>query len=142
MSTIESMGKNGWGIDRRVPVMLFLILGVQIGTALIWAGGMSERVTRLESVAATQSDMAERLARQEEKLRHILEALARIEARLERMEGIKGMRQGAGRDNLLQNRTVKPGVFNASVHITRSGGVSRGGACVYQAQAASGNGGA
>ena len=142
MSTIESMGKNGWGIDRRVPVMLFLILGVQIGTALIWAGGMSERVTRLESVAAAQSDMAERLARQEEKLRHILEALARIEARLERMEGIKGMRQGAGRDNLLQNRTVKPGVFNACVHITRSGGVSRGGACVYQAQAASGNGGA
>lgn len=87
MSTIESMGKNGWGIDRRVPVMLFLILGVQIGTALIWAGGMSERVTRLENVAAAQSDITERLARQEEKLRHMLEALARIEAKLERMEG-------------------------------------------------------
>ncbi len=87
MSAIEGMGKNGWGIDRRVPVMLFLILGVQIGTALIWAGGMSERVTRLENVAAAQSDITERLARQEEKLRHMLEALARIEAKLERMEG-------------------------------------------------------
>jgi hypothetical protein len=31
--------------------------------------------------------MAERLVRQEEKLRHVLEALARIEAKLDRMEG-------------------------------------------------------
>ena len=83
MSAIEGLGKSGWGIDRRVPVMLFLILGVQIGTALIWAGGMSERVSRLEGVSLMQTDMSERLARQEEKLRHALEALARIEAKLE-----------------------------------------------------------
>ena len=131
MSTIESVGKSGWGIDRRVPVMLFLILGVQIGTALIWAGGMSERVTRLESVAAAQGDMAERLVRQEEKLRHMLEALARIEAKLERMEGIKGMRQGARRDNLQDNRNLNSEVVHASVHHSRSGGVSRGGKGVY-----------
>ncbi len=87
MSAIEGMGKSGWQIDRRVPVMLFLLLGVQIGTALIWAGGMGERVSRLEGVPVVQADMAERLARQEEKLRHVLEALARIEARLERREG-------------------------------------------------------
>ncbi len=85
MSAIEGMGKSGWGIERRVPVMLFLILGVQIGTALIWAGGMSERVSRLEGVSLMQTDMSERLARQEEKLRHALEALARIEAKLERI---------------------------------------------------------
>ena len=87
MSAIDGLGKSGWGIERRVPVMLFLLLGVQIGTALIWAGAMSERVSRLEGVSLVQADMAERLARQEENLRHALEALARIEARLERMEG-------------------------------------------------------
>lgn len=87
MSAIEGLGKSGWGIDRRVPLMLFVLLGVQIGTALIWAGSMSERVSRLEGVMAVQADMAERLVRQEEKLRHVLEALARIEAKLERMEG-------------------------------------------------------
>ncbi len=83
MSAIEGMEKPGWGIDRRVPVMLFLLLGVQIGTALIWAGAMNERVSRLEGVSLVQADMAERLVRQEEKLRHMLEALARIEARLD-----------------------------------------------------------
>lgn len=87
MSAIEGTGKSGWQIDRRVPVMLFLLLGVQIGTALIWAGGMSERVSRLEAVPAVQTDMVERLARQEEKLRHVLEALARIEAKLDRRDG-------------------------------------------------------
>ncbi len=87
MSAIEGLGKSGWGIDRRVPLMLFVLLGVQIGTALIWAGSMSERVSRLEGVMAVQTDMAERLVRQEEKLRQALEALARIEAKLERMEG-------------------------------------------------------
>ncbi len=83
MSAIEGLGKSGWGIDRRVPVMLFVLLGVQIGTALIWAGGMNERVSRLEGVMAVQADMSERLARQEEKLRHVMEALARIEAKLD-----------------------------------------------------------
>lgn len=87
MSAIEGLGKSGWGIDRRVPLMLFVLLGVQIATALIWAGAMSERVSRLEGVSAVQTDMAERLVRQEEKLRHALEALARIEVKLERMEG-------------------------------------------------------
>ena len=87
MSAIDGLEKPGWQIDRRVPVMLFLLLGVQVGTALIWAGGMSERVDRLEGVSLMQTDMAERLARQEEKLRHALEALARIEVKLERMEG-------------------------------------------------------
>lgn len=38
--------------------------------------------------------------RQEEKLSHALEALARIEARLERREGIKGMLHETMRDNL------------------------------------------
>jgi len=85
MSAIEGLGKSGWGIDRRVPVMLFVLLGVQIGTALIWAGGMNERVSRLEGVMAVQTDMSERLVRQEEKLRHVMEALARIEAKLERI---------------------------------------------------------
>ena len=87
MSAIDGAEKPGWGIDRRIPLMLFLLLGVQIATALIWAGGMTERVSRLEGVSVVQSDMAERLVRQEEKLRHTLEALARIEQKLERMQG-------------------------------------------------------
>lgn len=87
MSAFEGMEKPGWQIDRRVPVMLFLLLGVQIGTALIWAGGMGERVDRLEGVTGAQADIVERLTRQEEKLRHALEALARIEEKLERKKG-------------------------------------------------------
>ncbi|MEQ1887577.1 MAG: hypothetical protein ABL951_00175 [Alphaproteobacteria bacterium] len=87
MSAIDGAEKPGWGIDRKIPVMLFVLLGVQIGTALIWAGGMGERVRRLESASTLQTEMSERLVRQEEKLRHTLEALARIEATLERMQG-------------------------------------------------------
>ena len=90
MSVVEERGKPGWQIERRVPVMLFLMLGVQMATALLWAGGMSERVSGLEAAESAQAGISERLIRQEEKLRHVLEALARIEARLERKEGKKG----------------------------------------------------
>lgn len=86
MTAIEEREKPGWGIERRIPLMLFVLLGAQIGTALIWAGGMGERVRRLESASAIQIEISERLVRQEEKLRHALEALARIEAKLDRME--------------------------------------------------------
>jgi len=87
MTALDEQNKQGWGIERRIPVMLFLLLGVQIGTALIWAGGMGERVSRLEAVSSVQADMAERLVRQEEKLRHALESLERIEQKLDRMDG-------------------------------------------------------
>lgn len=87
MTAVEGREKPGWAIERRIPVMLFLLLGVQIGTALIWAGSMGERVGRLEAVSSVQTEMAERLVRQEEKLRHALESLARIEQKLDRMQG-------------------------------------------------------
>lgn len=84
MSVAEERDNQGWRIERRVPVMLFLMLGLQMAAALLWAGGMSERVSELEAAESAQTGISERLIRQEEKLRHVLEALARIEARLER----------------------------------------------------------
>lgn len=84
MSVAEERDHRGWRIERRVPVMLFLMLGLQMAAALLWAGGMSERVSELEAAESAQAGISERLIRQEEKLRHVLEALARIEARLER----------------------------------------------------------
>lgn len=87
MSAASEIEKPGWQFERRVPLMLLVILAVQIGTALVWAGAVSERIGQLEITATAQSDMAERLVRQEEKLRHVLEALGRIEGKLERMEG-------------------------------------------------------
>lgn len=91
MSSAGVTEKNGWQFERRVPLMLLVVLAVQIGTALIWAGAVSERIGRLEMTATVQGDIAERLTRQEEKLRHALEALGRIEQKLERIEsGGKG----------------------------------------------------
>ncbi len=87
MSAVSDTGKTGWQLDRRVPLMLFLLLGVQIGTALIWAGAVSERITRLEAAYTLQAGIAERLTRQEEKLRHALLALELIEQKLERLAG-------------------------------------------------------
>ncbi len=89
MSAVEGIEKTGWSLDRRVPMMLLVMLGVQIGGALLWAGSVGERIGALEITATSQSDMAERLVRQEEKLRHVLEALVRIEVKLERMEGAR-----------------------------------------------------
>lgn len=87
MSAAVEAESRGWQFERRVPLMLLLILAVQIGTALMWAGGVSERIARLEAAIATQADIAERTVRLEEKLRHALLALERIEAKLERKSG-------------------------------------------------------
>jgi hypothetical protein len=90
MSVVDEKDREGWRIERRVPVMLFLMLGLQMAAALLWAGGMSQRVNELEAAESLQAGVSERLIRQEEKLRHVLEALARIEARLERTQQKSG----------------------------------------------------
>jgi len=87
MSTASDTEKHGWQFDRRVPLMLLVMLGVQIGGALLWAGSVGERIGALEITVSAQSDMDERLVRLEEQLRHTLLALDRIEKKLDRLKG-------------------------------------------------------
>lgn len=86
MSAAADTERGGWQFDRRVPLMLLVMLGVQVGTALLWAGGVNERISTLEAAVTMQADMLERTARLEEQLRHALLALDRIEKKLERMK--------------------------------------------------------
>ncbi|MBX3495910.1 MAG: hypothetical protein KF769_06690 [Parvibaculum sp.] len=73
-----------WHLDRRVPIAVILTLLLQSCAALVWAGSASERLSTLEMRAARIDEMVERTARLEERARGASEALARIEARLER----------------------------------------------------------
>lgn len=76
-----------WRLDRKVPLMVIVVLAVQTGGALMWAGGEARRISELELRLDRQSGVAERLARLEAGADATRAVLARIEAKLDREPG-------------------------------------------------------
>lgn len=76
-----------WRLDRKIPLMVIVVLAVQTGGALMWAGGEARRISELELRLDRQSGVAERLARLEAGADATRAVLARIEAKLDREPG-------------------------------------------------------
>lgn len=70
-------------IDPRVTFALILALFLETAGGLIWAGRAAARLDEVERAAATQPEVAERLARLEEQVADARRTLARIERRLD-----------------------------------------------------------
>jgi len=70
-------------IDPRVTLALILALILETAGGLIWAGRAAARLEEVERAVATQSEVAERLARLEEQVADARRSLARIERRLD-----------------------------------------------------------
>lgn len=70
-------------VDRTVTFGLVLAVLVQTAGALLWAGAAEARLSQLETQAAADLPVAERLARLEEQMIGARESLARIERRLD-----------------------------------------------------------
>jgi hypothetical protein len=70
-------------IDRKITFALIFALIVESAGVFAWAGGTGERLKEVEMRVATQSEMAERIARVEVKLELAVAQLTRIERKLE-----------------------------------------------------------
>ena len=70
-------------IDRTVTFGLVLAVLIQTAGALLWAGAAEARLATLETQAAVDAPIAERLARLEEQMTMARQSLGRIETRLD-----------------------------------------------------------
>ena len=70
-------------IDRTVTFGLVLAILIQTAGALLWAGAAEARLATLETQAAVDAPIAERLARLEEQMTMARQSLGRIETRLD-----------------------------------------------------------
>lgn len=70
-------------MDRTITFGLVLAVGVQTAGALLWAGAAEARLSQLETQAAADIPVAERLARLEEQMLGARQSLSRIERRMD-----------------------------------------------------------
>ncbi len=70
-------------MDRTITFGLVLAVLVQTAGALLWAGAAEARLAQLETQAAADVPVAERLARLEEQMVGARQSLTRIERRLD-----------------------------------------------------------
>ena len=70
-------------VDRTITFGLVLAVLVQTAGALLWAGAAEARLSQLETQAAADLPVAERLARLEEQMIGARQSLTRIERRLD-----------------------------------------------------------
>jgi hypothetical protein len=70
-------------VDPRITFALIFALFLETAGGLIWAGRAAARLDAVERAVATQPEVAERLARLEEKITDARHSLARIERKLD-----------------------------------------------------------
>ena len=77
------MAEQNLRMDRAITFGLVLAVLVQTAGALLWAGAAEARLSQLETQAAADLPVAERLARLEEQMIGARQSLGRIERRLD-----------------------------------------------------------
>ena len=77
------MSEKALHMDRTITFGLVLAVLVQTAGALLWAGAAEARLSQLETQAAADMPVAERLARLEEQMMGARQSLGRIERQLD-----------------------------------------------------------
>ena len=77
------MAEQNLRMDRTITLSLVVAVLVQTAGALLWAGAAEARLSQLETQAAADLPVAERLARLEEQMVGARQSLTRIERRLD-----------------------------------------------------------
>ena len=80
------MAEQNLRMDRTITLSLVVAVLVQTAGALLWAGAAEARLSQLETQAAADLPVAERLARLEEQMLGARQSLTRIERRLDAEE--------------------------------------------------------
>ncbi|KAA5805273.1 hypothetical protein F1654_04645 [Alkalicaulis satelles] len=78
-----AFAREPWRVDRTLTLGVAVALALQTASALMWAGGVRERLAQLETRAAAADSVNERLARLEEHSAYTRAAITRIERKLD-----------------------------------------------------------
>ena len=73
---------NGWHLDKRVPITLVVVIGIQTAAAIWWAASMDARVTNVEVTLATRGPVIDRFIKTEDAYSQLRNELV---SRLDRM---------------------------------------------------------
>ena len=69
--------------ELHITIVVGAAIVAQTAFALIWAGSATERLHQLERRADAAETMVERTTRLEEQVRHVADAVSRIEAKID-----------------------------------------------------------
>ena len=90
MQVDYAMQKEEWHLDKKVPIGIIIALAVQtvsfLTVATAWKTSVDGRISRLEEIAASNSNQTERIIVLEQQLKFIVESLNRIEQKLNIVE--------------------------------------------------------
>ncbi|MGY6628039.1 MAG: hypothetical protein ACXIVL_05945 [Oceanicaulis sp.] len=75
--------RETWRFERTITLGVAVALALQTASALMWAGGVRERISQLEARTAATDSVNERLARLEEHSVYTRAAITRIERKLD-----------------------------------------------------------
>ena len=57
---------NGWHLDKRVPITLVIVIGLQTSAAVWWAASINARLAAAELTLATRGPVIERFIKTED----------------------------------------------------------------------------
>lgn len=78
-----ALTRETWRFERTITLGVAVALALQTASALMWAGGVRERISQLEVRTAASDSVNERLARLEEHSLYTRAAITRIERKLD-----------------------------------------------------------
>lgn len=79
----EMSENNNWHLDKRVPIALIFTIVAQTFVAGFWLSQLQQRVFFLEEKVDAMAGQDRRLTRLETRMESIIDALGRIEKKLE-----------------------------------------------------------
>ena len=89
----QVMQQEQWHLDKRVPIGIIFALLIQTITfftiAAAWKTSVDGRIDRLEEVAVDSTKQGDRILILEQKFNYIVDSLARIEKKLDIVDGGK-----------------------------------------------------
>ena len=86
-------GQEQWHLDKRVPIGIIFALLIQtvafFTIAAAWKTSVDGRIDRLEEIAVDSTKQGDRILILEQKFNYIVDSLARIEKKLDIVDGGK-----------------------------------------------------
>ena len=92
--TGQAQMKEGWHLDKKVPLSIILAIGIQTTVLFMWGARLDQRVSQIEGVTgnhtiiietmrSNQSDTKATLARMDERLAATSDGVKEIKAKLD-----------------------------------------------------------
>ena len=93
-ATGQAQMKEGWHLDKKVPLSIILAIGIQTTVLFMWGARLDQRVSQVEGVTgnhtiiietmrSNQSDTKATLARMDERLASTAEGVKEIKSKLD-----------------------------------------------------------